>query len=604
MTTWYGRYIAPSSIRKNSSYKHYYQTSIDYTLTVKWVTDYSGRRMWDYYVTNESAVHTVFLYSNTTASLTGSVPADSTKYQMYLYTYEKMVDGSSSSDSYVQFIGFDIYYVYGSKATPVGNTTFTGGYLNPAKSNSFSFGINYISNVDSQYTVSSGIFYYKKSSDGTYTQKSFSGSTCTLPAGTLTTGNTYNAYAVLTCDDGTTCTVNLANISTVDGTPSATVIDPNNTVIYGQTAFRWNYSVSTGAAQYAYDIRISSDGGSSWSTIFNHVVSSSTQSAVYSGISAGSYLWQVRVYNQDNVASSWSASGSFICNAAPSSPVITSITGNGRISVAWSSSDQTAYRVLVEEASTGEQIYDSGDVYSSSTLHFINKYLIDGDYIIKVKIINIYGKESAYASISFNQANQLADPDFTAVYSSDIGGTQIIVDSQNYEKCYLIRNGVLVAEFESDNYIDYFANGRTEYTLIAVDENDSFGTSSVIIEALVPTSRLIRKNGEYVDIHMRWGSRFEASQVENTRYEANEYLGASVPEHSFSKMRVMSFSVAFDDRFGASKLLGETLFYADVFGNGYWVVPVTRSRADHWYGNDTVLQLELTDGKEEITYEL
>ena len=602
--TWYGRYINPSSIRKNASYPHHYRSRIDYTLKVKWVVDFSGRRQWEYYVTNEGTVHGEYIYSNTVTTLTGYVPADSTKYEMYLYTYEQMVDGTSSRIEYVQFNDFDIYYTYGSKATPIGHSTFSGGYLNPAKDNEIGFGIDYISNIDSQYSVSSGIFYYKKNSDNSYTQIAFNGSSCSIPTGTFTTGNTYNAYAVLTLDDGTTCTVNLADISTVDGTPSATVADPNNSVIYGETTFRWNYYVETGAEQYAYDIQISDDDGTTWTTLYSHVVSPSTVSALHTGIVAGDYLWRVKVYNQDDVASAWSATGSFICNVPPDPPVITNISGNGRKTVQWSASGQTAYHVQVVSEDTGKLVYDSGDVYSASTLHFINEYLPDGNYTVKVKVINVYGKESAYATMAFTQNTQLADPDFTAVYSPDLGGVQVIVDSQSYDVCYLKRNGVLIAKFAGDNYIDYFANGRAEYTLIAVDSNDCFGISTVVVTAVVPTSRLIRKNGEYFDIHLRWGGRFEASQVENTRYEANEYLGASIPEHSFSKMRVMSFQVSFDDTFGASSLLGEVLFYADIFGNGYWVVPVTRSRADHWFGNETVLQLELTDGKEEIAYEL
>ena len=604
--TWYTRPIDPASIRKNASYPHHYRSRIDYTLVVRWCENESGsyRTPFNYYVTNEESTHNPWIYNNTDTTFTGYVPVDSTKYVMYLYTDKKLYTTSQSYDDYFKLINFDIYYTYGSKAVPVGNSGFSGGFLNPAKDNSISFGINHIDGIDTQYSVASGVFYYKKTTDQSYQQIAFSGSSVTIPAGTLQTGNSYDSYAVLTCDDGTTCNVSLSQISTVDGTPSASVSQPNNTVVYGETEFRWNYYVDTGAEQYAYDIQISSDNGSTWTTVFNHVVSPSTVSAVHTGITAGDYLWRVKVYNQDDVASSWSAAGSFICNVPPDPPVIISISGNGRKTVQWSASGQTAYHVQVVSEDTGKLVYDSGDVYSASTLHFINEYLPDGNYTVKVKVINVYGKESAYATMAFTQNTQLADPDFTAVYSPDLGGVQVIVDSQSYVVCYLKRNGVLIAKFTGDNFIDYFVNGRAEYTLIAVDANDCFGISTVVVTAVVPTSRLIRKNGEYFDIHVRWGGRFEASQVENTRYEANEYLGASVPEHSFSKMRVMSFQVSFDDTFGASSILGEVLFYADIFGNGYWVVPVTRSRADHWFGNETVLQLELTDGKEEIAYEL
>ena len=597
--------IDKNSIAKNAAKKHYIRSNIGYSINVSFYSVFgSGSSTTNYYVTGESSTHAMTISHGSSANGGGTTPISSLGYDMFLY-FDDLVDiGSLGSGDGFVLNSFSIYYNYGAKATPVGNTSFSGGYLNPAKSNSISFGINNISNIDVQYSVSSGVFYYKKTIDQSYQQIAFSGSSVTIPAGTLQTGNSYDSYAVLTCDDGTTCNVSLSQISTVDGTPSASVSQPNNTVVYGETEFRWNYYVDTGAEQYAYDIQISSDNGSTWTTVFNHVVSPSTVSAVHTGITAGDYLWRVKVYNQDDVASSWSAAGSFICNVPPDPPVIISISGNGRKTVQWSASGQTAYHVQVVSEDTGKLVYDSGDVYSASTLHFINEYLPDGNYTVKVKVINVYGKESAYATMAFTQNTQLADPDFTAVYSPDLGGVQVIVDSQSYDVCYLKRNGVLIAEFDGDNYIDYFVSGIAEYTLIAVDSNDCFGINTLVVTADVPTSRLIRKNGAYFDIHLRWGNRFEASQVENTRYEANEYLGASVPEHSFSKMRVMSFQVSFDDTFGASSLLGEVLFYADIFGNGFWVVPVTRSRADHWYGNETVLQLELTDGKEEIAYEL
>ena len=65
------------------------------------------------------------------------------------------------------------------------------------------------------------------------------------------------------------------------------------------------------------------------------------------------------------------------------------------------------------------------------------------------------------------------------------------------------------------------------------------------------------------------------------------------------------FEIVFDDvNRIAGSLLGEVVFFADTFGNSDWVVPVTRSRADRWYGNTTQMEMELTDGEEEIEYEV
>ena len=141
--------------------------------------------------------------------------------------------------------------------------------------------------------------------------------------------------------------------------------------------------------------------------------------------------------------------------------------------------------------------------------------------------------------------------------------------------------------------------------MICVDSNDDFGIAHVTANATWTHSKLIRKNGAMIEVDSVWGGPFEAAQAENTRYEAAEYLGASVPTHAFSKMRVKRIDVVFDDADRiASSLLGEVLFYADTFGNSDWVVPVSRSRTDRWYGNVTQLGMEMTNGEEEIQYEV
>lgn len=97
---------------------------------------------------------------------------------------------------------------------------------------------------------------------------------------------------------------------------------------------------------------------------------------------------------------------------------------------------------------------------------------------------------------------------------------------------------------------------------------------------------------------------FTVSGQEDRKHVEIEYLGASVPEHVFAKMRTKRYSFAFfdPDRIG-SELLGETVYYADQFGNGDWCAIISVSRSDEWIGDDTALELERTNGNEGITYE-
>lgn len=612
---WYSYQIDKSQIVKNPTYKHYFWNNFNYSFNVKAVTnDPDNLTALGHYVTNGQVAYTGQFTPNQVHTFSGTAPLSAYDYVMYLYLEDTAhIDGYrwpvTFEDGYVN----NYYRAYppvvsktytGTKATPTGNTSFSGGFIDFSKNFKINFGINYISHIDEQYTISSGVFYYKLTSAGSYSSLSFNGSTLTIPANTLQTGQTYNAYAVLTLDDGTTCQVNLNNISTVDGTPSVVAVDPKNTIVYGETEFEWQYSNSAGTDQYAYDIQLSSDNGSTWTTILNHVVSSSTKSAVFSSISAGTYLWRVRAYNHDNVASSWSSSLQFICNVPPTPPTINSIDPGGRITVRWTSADQVAYRLIIE-TDAGSTVYDSGDIYSIDNKHFVNEYLVDGNYVLKLKIVNVFGISSEYATYNFTQNSQITAPVIRTSFDATTGTVTVeIVNYNLFSRYYLKRNGVLIASFTTTYFNDLYANGHTEYTVIAVDANDAFGIASETIDIRLKTVHLVTKDGLIINANNRWNSRIEGSKTVETRYEANEYLGASVPEHSFAKMRTKKYMFAFDDKNSiAESLLGRILYYADTFGNGDWVVPVSLSRSDQWYGNETVLEMELTNGFEEIEYE-
>ena len=581
------------TVQRDPAKKHYYRTgTVSCSAITKWAYISNGSILW-YFSPGGEVVDTGSheIAAGTRISQTISSTSQVTPY-IYAGSY------STPSCSSVSAV-----YNYGSKAVPTVYGSPSSGFVNPAKDRVFSFGANSISGIDEQYTVSSGTFYYKESSADSYTSIAMSSRSFTLPANTLVLGKTYNYYAVLTLDDGTTAQTPTYTINTEDGVASITPLSPTNVVIYGKTDFRWNYSNTKGTAQYAYDIQLSNDNGETWETIFNHVVSSESVSEEYSGITAGTKLWRARGYNQQDVPGDWSDSLSFICNVPPEAPTITSVSGTGRKTVEWEATDQVAFHLLVENNSTNETVYDSGDVYSSSTQYLINEYLPNGDYTVKVKIINIYGKDSAYASTQFTQSVGTLHPEMTLSYNKDSGEVLVTVADPEAVEFYLKRDGVLIAHFTASTYSDKFANGRTEYEAISVDSNGSFGTVTDSIEILIDGAYIIRQNGQKINVSERWNEKFSIGNTEERRFKANEFLGASVPSHIFAKMRTKRYAFVFEDADRiAADLLGEVVFYADQFGNGDWVVPVGFTRTDYWYGDDTTMQLELTEFDEGISY--
>ena len=65
---------------------------------------------------------------------------------------------------------------YGAKAVPDISSSFKGGYMRPDLAKTITFTSNKVNNIYEQYTISSGVFYYKLSSAGAYSSISFSGS--------------------------------------------------------------------------------------------------------------------------------------------------------------------------------------------------------------------------------------------------------------------------------------------------------------------------------------------------------------------------------------------------------------------------------------------
>ncbi len=484
-----------------------------------------------------------------------------------------------------------------TKATPAGTCSYLGGYLDPTRANQITFGTTKL-NIDEQYVVAGGALYYKLKSASTYSSITFTGNACTIPAGTLTKSQYYDAYAALTCDDNTSCTVTLPDLNTHDTIGTATAVSPVNTVIYGESDFDWNYSTETGATQYAYDLQISYDGGATWTEKKSHVVTAETSTHV-TEINAGNVLWRVRSYNQDDIASNWSNSLAFISNAAPTPPSIGNISGNGRITVSWSASDQVAYQVKVQRENA--EVYDSGIVYSTQKNHFVNYYLPNGDYEIGVRVYNGFGKASEYATASFQQVTELNGLEAGATADPGDQGVIITAEMLGAVTYYLLRNGTPVAQFNG-RITDHFANGRIQYAVIAVDSEDRFARIDFEFEYIVKTNRLVMKDGDAISIDQRWNDPFVTSQTTDAKYYAAEYLGASVPEHIFAKMRTKRIHVAFYDIGDAEALLGKTVFFADTYGNGIWCVPVGITRSDAWFGNETVMNLEMTDGGEGIDY--
>ena len=126
--------------------------------------------------------------------------------------------------------------------------------------------------------------------------------------------------------------------------------------------------------------------------------------------------------------------------------------------------------------------------------------------------------------------------------------------------------------------------------MIGVNAEDNFGQAVFTVTVPAGEARLITEDGLTFSVSERWDNMNNASQTEDIRYSANEFFGATAPEHTFSKMRSKRITRAFydPDRISA-QLLGRVAFYTDEYGNGDWVAVISRTRSDSWIGDDTTI---------------
>lgn len=452
--------------------------------------------------------------------------------------------------------------------------------------------------------VTSGKLYYKLQDDSAYSNYvEFTGVTVTLPANSFGANSIYNAYIEGITQAGNTTTTNIGTYSTIDSLPTVSIQSPKNEMIYGSSVFRWKYTNDSGTPQYAYDIQLSQNGAI-WDDYVSHVVSQNSYTNVQVS-NLGTNYWRVRAYNIGDNAGAWSEPAMFINKVPPSKPNITEFVYSGRPIVRWNAQNQSAFEIQMLDPDQNI-VYDSGVIALSSYEYLINKYIPNGAYIVRVRIQNIFGEYSDWASATYIQnidANTIGFPSFN-VYKLTNGVLIQIDENDAFEYYYLLRDNIVIAKVTESEYTDIYANGMTTYTLYGVTQNDLFTSAYQTIDATVESSRLIDTDGNIYDIHLRRGAPVSVHIAHDVDFEESQYLGLNLPEINTTKFRRRTYNVAFYYPNRIENLLGETLLYCDIYGNRDWVVVVGATVVERRVGNDISVQMNTCNYSEEIEYEL
>lgn len=156
--------------------------------------------------------------------------------------------------------------------------------------------------------------------------------------------------------------------------------------------FEWRFDPNIGETQAGWEIKYSTNGGVSFSTLSG----TTEQEKIISISNWGSQeaVWQIRVKNQFNEWSEWTELMRFQTVGAPPIPQIVSVSNNNQPIVQWTSSDQESYLLQLYNMED-KLIHTSGKTVGSTTKSYkINDIIKNGKYLIKLTVFNIYDVKS------------------------------------------------------------------------------------------------------------------------------------------------------------------------------------------------------------------
>ena len=468
-------------------------------------------------------------------------------------------------------------------------------------------------NTISQYEWVSATVYYKKSGTSTYqsAEGTVSGTWSDVRIETnigFEDGYTYDVYVRAVGDDNSVANTPVAQFTTTDAAAVANCIAPVGAFVQGDVTFIWSHTTEYGTPQYAYDLQYSNNNGSSWTTVANHVVTQTTNTSITLN-DAGTYKWRVRTYNSNDVAGEW-AESSFVNNVPANPPTNLAVNTKGRPTVTWASVSQSAYQV---QFLLGDSVvYDSGAVYTSETSHFVNQYFNDErSYIVRLRIYNALGEVTDWISTGYQQPS-VTNVVFTVDALEDGGAIIYVVPDVAFTKYYLLRNNELIAEITGDSYVDPYAVGITNYSVVGVTSEDQSDIQTSGARIRYPYATIIAQNGQRIAINKRVDAAYEIQTNNEADVNKVNFIGDKFPTHYPSDLRLKSFTATmFDDQGILEDILGTLVYYADNFGNGGWCIVTAYDKTDSYiqnsqgaYANEVSLTLEVTNYDDSIEYPL
>ena len=224
---------------------------------------------------------------------------------------------------------------------------------------------------------------------------------------------------LLVSDDGTVST------NTAPSTPGSISVPPS---IMGGTniSISWAKSSDAESNLAGYKVERSTNGGSSWSQIYQGTATSTTNNVAFGTTSV---MYRVKAYDTEGLESGWRTSSqvTVVNNNAPSAPpsiaVPNDVKGGSTLVISWtaaSDSDGNLSGYILERSTDGGSAYTQ--VYKGNALTYTDTITKGWSTVMyRVKAYDSYNAQSGYTTSTKRTVDNNTTPTITTSSAANLG---------------------------------------------------------------------------------------------------------------------------------------------------------------------------------------
>lgn len=287
----------------------------------------------------------------------------------------------------------------------------------------------------------------------------------TFPAYKYTDGQV-QYYITVTNNDGKTATAGPYKFNIIPSYPTVSGLYPIGVLVKKSKEFTiaWNYSEIVPVGQVRYWLYITQLD----STIEYAEVSANHYHTIQADtLSNGECSYTIKVLNKDG---QYGICGpyTFIVVGDSEAPEIQNVTNDARPTISWTLDTQEAFEIVIYD-NNNNKIYESGLVVDKDARAYqIDSMLKNGEYIVEIRALNIYGYYTPWGTHYFTlSAKCVSTIQWVYVFATKEYGVSVDCETSGGQ-AYIIRRKTDTDEVE---VIGKYEEGFVDYTVPA---NESY----------------------------------------------------------------------------------------------------------------------------------